>query len=869
MKTPETQTSGNAVSFIEDTTSVTGPSSVPSPFFPESGGQPPAETASNSGPVFGLDVDHVSPLSEATYDPMTGELYLLFDYDRLLDTNGEWWAGRHIDAVTISGDAYPLVIHDDAGPRDDNGNYIFDRDTVFNEFTLNIGAERMGIDGMLEFGFTDKEDGGGDTYYTFSLKLDHAGDGELPVEVTEQEDEGTEQVDEVTEQEDEATEQVDEVTEQVDEVTEQVDEVTEQVDEVTEQVDEVVEQPDGLVLAVNSGGEEFTASNGVTYQADTFGEGHAFSTGAEIAGTENDTLYQSEIWNEIGFHYEIEVENGVYDLELNFAEIWGGADGEGKRVFEIAVEDSLVTLPVDIYAEAGLNAAFDLIGQVEVTDGALTISALNLVQNSKISGFSLWEASGDLNEAFEAGSFSGVSDLDPPEANIVTLTEGDDRVVITEAADEIQALGGNDHVTLYADAGLVDLGEGNNTLNLVANATVGEIIAGSGNDRVVSRSDLGTIDTGDGDDTLLLIGDVELADAGDGANTVSLIGNGTVEAGSGADEIAMRGDGFVSSGLGNDTIDFTGNGLVYSGFNAAPSADDNDTVNFKGTGTLLTFGGDDTVNFAGYGRVDTGFGNDTVTVNEASADVVDTEGVGVTIETLFGDDRVIVNAEADMIRVFEGDNAVQINAHVEEVSAGSGDDLVTVYDTGSAGTIDLGGGNNVVTAFGDIGSVVTGDGSDRVESRAGAEIGTIQSGGGNDLLFVFDSFDAIEAGTGNDTINLSQNGSGVVYGGFGNDNVSSNGAAVDFFGEAGDDTFRFTDSATGPSRFDGGEGMDRLALIDSDFWSTPASKEEILESLGQELTTSSQVVLDYGDQDTLVSELLNIELTGVEVLSFG
>ena len=58
-------------------------------------------------------------------------------------------------------------------------------------------------------------------------------------------------------------------------------------------------------------------------------------------------------------------------------------------------------------------------------------------------------------------------------------------------------------------------------------------------------------------------------------------------------------------------------------------------------------------------------------------------------------------------------------------------------------------------------------------------------------------------------------------------------------------------------------------MIDSDFWATPASKEEILESLGQDLTASSRVELDYGDQDTLVSDLLDIELTGVEVLIFG
>ncbi|MFK7942189.1 MAG: malectin domain-containing carbohydrate-binding protein, partial [Paracoccaceae bacterium] len=157
----------------------------------------------------------------------------------------------------------------------------------------------------------------------------------------------------------------------------------------------------GFVFALNAGGAEFTSSSGITYQADTFGVGGAFTTGAAISGTEDDILYQSETWGQGGFTYDIALDNGTYDVELNFAEIWGGAASAGQRVFDVFVEGNLVVDDLDISGAVGLHTAADLIGQVEVTDGALTITTSAEVQNPKISGFSVWEATGQFGEAFE------------------------------------------------------------------------------------------------------------------------------------------------------------------------------------------------------------------------------------------------------------------------------------------------------------------------------------------------------------------------------------------------------------------------------------------------------------------------------------
>ena len=159
-----------------------------------------------------------------------------------------------------------------------------------------------------------------------------------------------------------------------------------------------------LIYAVNAGGDEVTAANGIVYQADDFDNGSSFSVTADIAGTEDDDIYQDERWNAGGFTYENELENGIYDVELNFAEIWGGAKVSGDRVFDIYVEDTLIFDNLDVADETGFRTAFDLVGEVEVTDGSLTITTMSEVENPKISGFAIWESEGALSQEFVVGS---------------------------------------------------------------------------------------------------------------------------------------------------------------------------------------------------------------------------------------------------------------------------------------------------------------------------------------------------------------------------------------------------------------------------------------------------------------------------------
>ena len=72
-----------------------------------------------------------------------------------------------------------------------------------------------------------------------------------------------------------------------------------------------------LVKAINLGGQQFTAANGITYLADpgpTTGASGTFSTGANIVGTTDDPLYNTERFAPGGgsYTYEIPVANGTY-----------------------------------------------------------------------------------------------------------------------------------------------------------------------------------------------------------------------------------------------------------------------------------------------------------------------------------------------------------------------------------------------------------------------------------------------------------------------------------------------------------------------------------------------------------------------------
>ena len=151
------------------------------------------------------------------------------------------------------------------------------------------------------------------------------------------------------------------------------------------------------LVRINAGGGAVT-SNGIAWSADqNFSGGGTFNNAVEIAGTNDDAIYQTERFDSgmAGLTYNIPVPGaGDYIVTLHFAEIFFGAPGggenlgaPGQRVFSVSIEGTEVITDLDIYDEVGpATALVEIFEGITVNDGALDISITSSVREGKISG---------------------------------------------------------------------------------------------------------------------------------------------------------------------------------------------------------------------------------------------------------------------------------------------------------------------------------------------------------------------------------------------------------------------------------------------------------------------------------------------------
>ena len=137
-----------------------------------------------------------------------------------------------------------------------------------------------------------------------------------------------------------------------------------------------------VVFADNSGGGQYTDHFSAVYQADAdYSGGYPASTTATITGTVDPTLYQTERYG--NFSYNIPLANGNYNVTLKFAEIYWIA--AGKRVFDVSMQGTQVVSNLDIFAQVGKDAAYDVTIPVSVTNGTLNITFSTVIDNAKVS----------------------------------------------------------------------------------------------------------------------------------------------------------------------------------------------------------------------------------------------------------------------------------------------------------------------------------------------------------------------------------------------------------------------------------------------------------------------------------------------------
>ena len=149
------------------------------------------------------------------------------------------------------------------------------------------------------------------------------------------------------------------------------------------------------VVRINCGGDEYTDEFRQVWQADDSTLSHSWAqdfdglspylasqrqTHDPINGSVDWPLLQSFRFGRHRLSYNIPLPNGHYQVELYFIEPWHGTGGgkgtdcKGLRIFDVAVNDSVVIDDLDIWAEAGHDTLLKKVVDCNVTDGILRIS---------------------------------------------------------------------------------------------------------------------------------------------------------------------------------------------------------------------------------------------------------------------------------------------------------------------------------------------------------------------------------------------------------------------------------------------------------------------------------------------------------------
>ncbi|WP_225335347.1 family 16 glycoside hydrolase [Halomicrobium urmianum] len=130
-------------------------------------------------------------------------------------------------------------------------------------------------------------------------------------------------------------------------------------------------------------------SPGATDSGRPLNEEQNLGTNPDIEGTEHDSMYWTEQWSNDELNYTFDIENGVYEVTLHFAEVWFA--GEDTRVFSGSVNGETVFEELDLYADHGPDTAVTFSHVTEVTDNELVVSLESSVENPKISGIEIRE----------------------------------------------------------------------------------------------------------------------------------------------------------------------------------------------------------------------------------------------------------------------------------------------------------------------------------------------------------------------------------------------------------------------------------------------------------------------------------------------
>lgn len=141
-------------------------------------------------------------------------------------------------------------------------------------------------------------------------------------------------------------------------------------------------------IRVKCGGPSYTDSKRQVWQADTdYTGGKVSRISATMTGTADPAMYRAGRRNGPSpavLLYNFPVTNGPYHVNLYLAETYSPLFHVGRRLFNVKMQGNAVFTNLDVFAEAGSDAALIKGADVSVSSGVLNIEFDNVVSQAKV-----------------------------------------------------------------------------------------------------------------------------------------------------------------------------------------------------------------------------------------------------------------------------------------------------------------------------------------------------------------------------------------------------------------------------------------------------------------------------------------------------
>jgi hypothetical protein len=188
-----------------------------------------------------------------------------------------------------------------------------------------------------------------------------------------------------------------------------------------------VPEPVSSSIRINTGGGQYTDPSGNVWMADSYfgnkGNGYG-SCGSDILGTTLDELYCYNRWygGADNLVYDIPIANGNWEIRLMFAEIYFTA--ANQRQFSVMIEDTLVVNNLDVVQSVGARTALMIPFTTAISDGAVTIQFIKILDNPIINGIEIVPATGPVTPPATKAPTSTLAPAPAPSSGAIRINTG-------------------------------------------------------------------------------------------------------------------------------------------------------------------------------------------------------------------------------------------------------------------------------------------------------------------------------------------------------------------------------------------------------------------------------------------------------------